>query len=215
MFISGTDQVGETFFADTHLLDTDPSSYEWQSYSSANGWTAIPGATASDYVLTASDEGTYIRLKVSIENDSIAIISGTRGPIRPADPSVTPTNPSNGIGALTLGEEGNITSADLVFSPQNSLYVAGELLTVTLADYLLDNPDTTPENEAVFSDYHWFLDDTDFSDQDGDGTFDTTSFQIYIDDLADGNHTVSFYGRRTVNGNNYYYSAVKSFRVRK
>ena len=69
--ISGTPQVGETLTADTSDIDDEDgltnATYEYQ-------WTAggsdIDGATGSSYLLTASEQGQTIQVKVTFTDDA-------------------------------------------------------------------------------------------------------------------------------------------------
>ena len=91
--ISGTPQVGETLTADTSPIDdadglTNVSySYQWIA-----GGTDIDGATGSSYVLTASEQGQTIQVRVTFTDDrnnaetltSIATVAVVGAPNREA-----------------------------------------------------------------------------------------------------------------------------------
>ena len=68
--ISGTPQVDETLTADTSLIDDQDGltnvsySYQWIA-----GGSDIDGATGSSYLLTASEQGETIQVKVSFTDD--------------------------------------------------------------------------------------------------------------------------------------------------
>lgn len=63
--ISGTAQVGQTLTATTTPANATVS-YEWQKADTAGGaYTAIGGATAKTYQLTAGEQGKFIKVKVT------------------------------------------------------------------------------------------------------------------------------------------------------
>jgi hypothetical protein len=76
--ISGTAKVGETLTSDTSALGGTAGtiSYIWKQGETATGsFTAISGATASTYILTAAEENKYIVVTVSRNGYSGSITS--------------------------------------------------------------------------------------------------------------------------------------------
>ena len=69
--IGGTPQVGETLTADTSgIADEDGLDDVSYSYQWVAGDTDIDGATGSSYVLTSSEQGKTIKVKVSFTDDA-------------------------------------------------------------------------------------------------------------------------------------------------
>ena len=69
--ISGTAQVGETLTADTSgIADADGLTNATFSYQWMAGGSDIPGATASSYTLTSSEQGQTIQVQVSFTDDA-------------------------------------------------------------------------------------------------------------------------------------------------
>lgn len=68
--ISGTTAVGRTLTANAGTWQGTPDivfTYQWEVFRNG-GWSAIPGATKSTYVLTAEDKDDRVRVRVFAEN---------------------------------------------------------------------------------------------------------------------------------------------------
>ncbi|MDR0785803.1 MAG: fibronectin type III domain-containing protein, partial [Treponema sp.] len=90
--VDGTPQIGQTLTANTSGLGGDGAvSYQWQRGDSANGgFTNISGATSNIYVLSAADQGKYIRVTVSRGGYSGTVNSVAVGPATaPENPALT------------------------------------------------------------------------------------------------------------------------------
>lgn len=71
--ISGTLSAGQTLNATTGTWNVTPDSYfyQWRIASTINGlYTNISGATSSNYTLTSSDVGNYLKVVVTARNDA-------------------------------------------------------------------------------------------------------------------------------------------------
>ena len=91
--ISGTAQVGETLTADTSgISDADGLTNATFTYRWLADNTAINGADASTYTLTAAEEGKAIRVTVSFTDDAgnrESVTSAATGAVSAAPPSLT------------------------------------------------------------------------------------------------------------------------------
>ena len=88
--ISGSPAVDETLSASTGSWSNSPTSFAYQWYADA---VAIPGATGSTYLLTASEEGANITVGVvatNIVGDSTEAVSAAVGPVTASFAITTP-----------------------------------------------------------------------------------------------------------------------------
>ena len=115
--ISGTPQVGETLTADTaNIVDQDGLtgvSYTYQWIAEGSG---IDGANASNYTLTASEQGQTIRVKVSFTDD--ADHEETLTSAATAAVAAKPNSPATGTptidGTAQVGETLTADTANIV-----------------------------------------------------------------------------------------------------
>jgi hypothetical protein len=95
--VTGTAQQGDQLSSTTGTWTNSPSSYSYQwsdcTASAATSCTAITGATASTYTLTATDVGQYVIVVVTAHNESASTASATgtpvKGPVLPLAPTDT------------------------------------------------------------------------------------------------------------------------------
>jgi hypothetical protein len=101
--VTGTPKVGETVTvsAPTWSLPTVVNTYQWQR----NG-TAIPGATATTYAVTAEDVGAALTAKVTGTKTGYTPGTATTAPVTGLlGDALTATSPPSIIGAGRIGEQ--------------------------------------------------------------------------------------------------------------
>ena len=112
--ISGTAQVGEDLTASTSGISdanglTNPSyDYQWLRAGTATGTgSEIAGATSTTYTVVEADQGKYLRVRVSFQdddgNDETATSDAT-GPVS-AEPNVAATGQPTISGTAQVGED--------------------------------------------------------------------------------------------------------------
>lgn len=114
--ITGQTKVGSTLSVSWSSINTDTTAIQWYTYTDAAGAgeSAITGATSSTYALTASDEGLYIGVKVTIDNagsDPVVSASTLTGAVAAADAELPPPAGAP-VGAIPLNAA-NIASRTL------------------------------------------------------------------------------------------------------
>ena len=85
--------------------------YQWQHSIDGTSWTSITGATSSSYPVSASDEGTYLRMQVTATNSdgTATAVSAASALIVPAPPVNTASPAVSGTAQRTstlLGAQG-------------------------------------------------------------------------------------------------------------
>jgi hypothetical protein len=97
--VSGDARVGAVLSASPGGWTNSPSGYAYQwEQGDGLGWTAVPGAAASTYPVTAADRGRRLRVRVIATNadGSSAAYSGATGLVAGAttSPTVAPSPPA-------------------------------------------------------------------------------------------------------------------------
>jgi hypothetical protein len=113
--ISGTAQVGQTLTASSSLNGSGTISYQW-----LRGGSTISGATGSSYTLVSTDQGSYIKVRVTRSGYTGSVESSQTGPVTGSS-----NPPSSGNDTLTLSN-GPISYAVYVTSAtlnSNSSYL--------------------------------------------------------------------------------------------
>jgi fibronectin-binding autotransporter adhesin len=94
--VTGTAQQGDQLSSTTGTWTNSPSSYGYQwsdcTSSAATSCTAITGATASTYTLTATDVGQYVIVVVTAHNESASTASATGTPVKGPVLALAPTD---------------------------------------------------------------------------------------------------------------------------
>ena len=112
--ISGTAQVGETLTADTSgIADADGLSNVQYQYQWLADNADIPGATASTYTLSNSDEGKAIKVEVTFTDDASNGETLTSAATDAVAAQPTPNNPATGAPTISgTAQVGEALTAD-------------------------------------------------------------------------------------------------------
>ena len=112
--ISGTAQVGGELTAGTsgisdgNGLTTASYSYQWlRGETAAAAGSDIPGATSATYTVVEADQGKYVRVRVSFQDDdgnAETVTSDATGPVS-AEPNVAATGQPTISGTAQVGED--------------------------------------------------------------------------------------------------------------
>ena len=112
--ISGTAQVGENLTAGTsgisdgNGLTTVSYSYQWlRGETAAAAGSEISGATSATYTVVEADQGKYVRVQVSFQDDdgnAETATSDARGPVA-AEPNVAATGQPTISGTAQVGQD--------------------------------------------------------------------------------------------------------------
>ena len=112
--ISGTAQVGEDLSAsvsgisDGNGLTSPTYSYQWLRGETASAaGEDISGATSATYTVVEADQGKYLRVRVSFQDDdgnAETVTSDARGPVS-AEPNVAATGQPTISGTAQVGED--------------------------------------------------------------------------------------------------------------
>lgn len=146
--ITGTATVGQTLSASTGTWTNSPTAYTYQWN---RGGSAIAGATASTYVLTAADSGTTITVTVTASNSAgsasaTSAATGTVGGATPVNTALPVVSGTTAVGAILACTTGTWTGAtSFTYQWQRATTSGGtytDIAGATASTYLLAAGDT-------------------------------------------------------------------------